>query len=154
MKKFAHINDLFVVPIAVIGLLTIPAQPSPAPPASPTPSPSPSPSPTPTPSATPQPCVYPVTTGLVITTGGKNYAVGDMLRAIGGTSCIENYPFTLRVDTVNANGAVTAVTKIALDSNGYATTSIPPNPIAFGGSATGTGFTATGVSFVTPTPTP
>jgi hypothetical protein len=134
--KFAHINDLFVVPIAVVALLTIPAQP--APPASPTPSPSPSPS------GTPVSCVYPVTAGMVINNAGKNYAVGDRLRAIGGISCIENFPFSLQVSAIDSNGGVTAVTIIGADSNGYLTAgSAPASPIAFAGSATGSGFKAT-----------
>jgi len=138
MKKFAHINDLFVVPIAVLGLLTFPAQPSPAPQASPTPSPSPSPS------GTPVSCVYPVSAGMVINNAGKNYVVNDRLRAIGGISCIENFPFSLQVTAIDANGGVTAVALISADSNGYLSAgSAPSSPIAFAGSATGSGFKAT-----------
>lgn len=149
-KKLRHRNDVFVVPIIVLGLLTVAVQPTIADPRSPTPSPSPSPTPSPsaTPSPTPTTCVYPVTTGMVIASAGKNYTVGDRLRAIGGTSCIENFPFSLQVATVDTNGGVLTVNVILADSNGYVTNGqTPPTPIAFAGSATGSGFKVSGVTF-------
>ncbi len=91
-------------------------------------------------SQTPPPCVYAVPGSMVINNAGHNYVVGDRLRAVGGTECIEAYPFSLQVNSVDANGAVTAATIIAGDSNGYLTR--PANPIAFGGSTTGSDFRA------------
>lgn len=91
-------------------------------------------------SQTPPPCVYAVTGTMVINNGGHNYAVGDRLRAIGGIKCIEDYPLSLRVDSVDANGGVTGATIIVGDSNGYLTR--PSNPIRFSGSATGSDFQA------------
>jgi hypothetical protein len=89
---------------------------------------------------TPPPCVYAVTGTMVINNRGHNYAVGDRLRAIGGIECIENFPFSLRVDSVDVSGGVIAATIIVGDSNGYLTR--PSNPIPFGGSATGSDFQA------------
>ena len=92
------------------------------------------------PSQTPPPCVYAVSSSMVINNGGRNYAVGDRLRAIGGAKCIEAFPLSLQVVSVDTNGAITAATIIDVDSNGYVTQ--PSNPIPFGASATGTGFQA------------
>jgi hypothetical protein len=91
-------------------------------------------------SQTPPPCSYAVAASMVINSPGHNYAVGDRLRAIGGTECIENYPLSLQVNSVDANGGVTTATIIIADSNGYLT--LPSNPIPFGGSATGSDFKA------------
>ena len=91
-------------------------------------------------SQTPPPCVYAVSSSMVINNGGRNYAVGDRLRAIGGTKCVEAFPLSLQVVSVDTNGAITAATIIDVDSNGYVTQ--PSNPIPFGGSATGSGFQA------------
>src|SRR5215467_6788021 len=90
-------------------------------------------------SQTPPPCVYAVSGTMAINNPGQNYAVGDRLRAVGGTECIEAFPLSLQVVSVDpSNGAVTAATIIDADSNGY---SIRPSaPIAFGGSPTGSGF--------------
>ena len=97
-------------------------------------------------SQTPPPCVYAVPSSMVINNRGNNYAVGDRLRAIGGSGCIEAFPFSLRVASVDGNGGVTAATIIDADSNGYVTR--PSNPIAFGGSASGSDFQAS-FSFAT-----
>jgi len=91
-------------------------------------------------SPTPPPCVSAVSSSMVINNAGHNYAVGDRLRAIGGTECIEAFPLSLQVNSVSANGGVTAATMITADSNGYVAN--PSNPIAFGGSPTGSGFQA------------
>jgi hypothetical protein len=91
-------------------------------------------------SQTPPPCVYAVPGSMVINNAGHNYVVGDRLRAVGGTECIENFPFSLQVNSVDVNGGVTAATIIGGDSNGYL--SRPSNPIPFGGSATGSDFRA------------
>jgi hypothetical protein len=89
---------------------------------------------------TPPLCVSAVSSSMVINNGGHNYAVGDRLRAIGGTECIEAFPLSLQVNSVDGNGSVTAATIITSDSNGYVTR--PSSPIAFGGSPTGSGFQA------------
>ena len=68
--------------------------------------------------ATPPPCVY-AQASMVINNDGHNYAVGDRLRAVGGTECIEAFPLSLQVNSVDANGGVTAATIIVPDSNGY-----------------------------------
>jgi hypothetical protein len=91
-------------------------------------------------SQTPPPCVYAGPGSMVINNAGHNYVVGDRLRAVGGTKCIEAFPFSLQVTAVNANGGVTAATIIGGDSNGYLTP--PANPVAFSGSATGSDFRA------------
>jgi hypothetical protein len=96
---------------------------------------------------TPPPCVYAVSSSMVINNGGQNYVVGDRLRAIGGGECIEAFPLSLQVTSVNGNGAVTVATIITADSNGYVTR--PSSPIAFGGSPTGSGFQAS-FSFAAP----
>jgi hypothetical protein len=91
-------------------------------------------------SQTPPPCVYAVSGSMTIDNAGRYYVVGDRLRAVGGSGCIQNFPLSLQVTAVNANGGVTAATIIDADSNGYLT--LPPSPIRFGGSATGTDFKA------------
>ena len=91
-------------------------------------------------SQTPPPCVYAVPSSMVINNGGHNYVVGDRLRAVGGSKCIEAFSLSLQVNSVDVNGRVTAATIIDLDSNGYLTK--PSNPIAFGGSASGSDFQA------------
>ena len=75
-----------------------------------------------------------------IATAGSSYVVGDMLDPAYGNLCdqADNYGFRLRVVSVTSSGGVTAVTIIQWI--GY--TAPPPNPISFGGSATGIGFTA------------
>jgi hypothetical protein len=159
-KRAARIVVLtFVVFAAGLSPTSVSAKQSPTPTAAPTATATATatatPTVTPTPSASPATCVYPITTGLVINSTGKNYAVGDKLRAIGGTSCIENFPFTLQVTAIDVNGGVTAVAIISADSNGYLSAgSAPSNPIGFGGSATGAGFKVSGISFATATPTP
>ena len=72
--------------------------------------------------------------------------VGDNLDPVSGTLCApaDNYGFRLQVASVNGSGGVTAVTIIP----GIGYYILPSNPpglvalIGFGGSATGTGFTA------------
>jgi hypothetical protein len=95
-------------------------------------------------SQTPPPCVTAVPGSMVINNGGHNYVVGDQLRAlgvsIGGSTCTEAFPLSLRVASVDGNGGVTAATIIGADSNGYVTR--PSNPISFGGSASGSDFQA------------
>jgi hypothetical protein len=88
--------------------------------------------------AAPDSCVLIVSAQIV--SPGSFYRAGDMLDPGYGTLCspADNYGFRLRVNSVDGNGGVTAVTVIA--GIGY---SVPPsNPIRFGGSPTGTGFTA------------
>jgi hypothetical protein len=87
---------------------------------------------------TPQPCVYAVT--MTISNAGHDYVVGDQLRAIGGSGCLEAFPLSLSVTSVDSSGGVTAATISVADSNGYLTP--PGNPISFGGSATGSNFKA------------
>jgi hypothetical protein len=96
---------------------------------------------------TPPPCLYAVSSSMVINNAGHNYAVGDRLRAVGGGVCIETFPLSLLVASVDSNGAITAATIISANSNGYLTR--PQNPIAFGGSATGSDFKAS-FSFAPP----
>ena len=93
-----------------------------------------------TPTPAPQ-CVYAVLGSMTITNAGRYYAVGDRIRAVGGIGCLDNFPLSLEVTAVDANGAVTTATIIDADSNGYFT--LPPSPISFGGSATGSDFKAT-----------
>jgi hypothetical protein len=124
MKKFLHSRDgaskgaALIIVLALVMLTTVFSQ-------------------------TPAPCVYAVPISMVINNPGHNYAVGDRLRAVGGIECIENYPLSLQVNSVNASGGVTAATIIGVDSNGYLTSvTKPSNPIPFGGSATGSDFQA------------
>jgi hypothetical protein len=80
---------------------------------------------------------------------GNSYKVGDILDPLFGNLCGagDNYGFRLQVASVAPSGpscvnggCVTAVTIVPGAGIGY---SAPPsNPIRFGGSATGTGFTA------------
>jgi hypothetical protein len=91
-------------------------------------------------SQSPPPCTYAAPGSIVINNRGHNYAVGDRLRAVGGTPCIEAFPLSLQVVAVDGNGGVITVTIIGGDSNGYLTR--PSNPIRFGGSATGSDFQA------------
>lgn len=114
----------------------------PNPPRSPTPTPtaSPSPTPTPTPTVTPDPGCNSISSA-AIASPGSLYKVGDILDPLSGNLCssaAENYGFRLRVASVNGSGGVTGVTIIP--GIGYSGT--PSNPVRFGGSPTGTGFTA------------
>ncbi len=88
--------------------------------------------------AAPDSCVLIVSAQIV--SPGSFYRAGDMLDPGSGTLCspADNYSFRLRVDSVDGNGGVTAVTVIA----GIGYLAPPSNPIRFGGSPTGTGFTA------------
>ena len=83
-------------------------------------------------------CVF--ISSAVPVTAGSFYKVGDMLDPLFGNLCASanDYGFRLSVASVDSNGGVTAVT--ILPGIGY--TAPPPNPVRFGGSATGTGFTA------------
>ena len=107
--------------------------------------PSPTPSPTPSPSQTPCPSPSPGCHGISnvqIATAGSLYKVGDVLDPLLGNLCApdDNYGFRLRVTSVNGSGGVTAVAVVPCVGIGY---SAPPsNPIRFGGSPIGTGFTA------------
>jgi hypothetical protein len=81
-------------------------------------------------------------TGVQIVNPGNFYKVGDNLDPAYGTLCSpgDNYGFRLRVASVDSEstGRVTAVTIIP----GIGYSAPPSNPIAFGGSPSGTGFTA------------
>jgi len=101
---------------------------------------SPTPAPTATPAATPTPGCYSIAS-VQIVTAGNFYAVGDNLDPYLGTLCgaADNYGFRLSVASVDpTDGHVTAVNMIA----GIGYSNPPSNPVRFGGSATGTGFTA------------
>jgi hypothetical protein len=78
---------------------------------------------------------------VTVVTGGSFYRVGDMLNPGYGTLCAptDNYGFRLQVSSVDSNGAVTGVI-IAPGGIGYSV--VPANPVPFGGSPTGIGFTA------------
>jgi hypothetical protein len=78
---------------------------------------------------------------------GNFYMVGDKLDPVSGTLCdpADNYGFRLQVVSVASpgpgcvtGGCVTGVTIIA----GIGYSNAPSNPVAFVGSATGSGFTA------------
>lgn len=72
---------------------------------------------------------------------GSFYKVGDTLDPVYGTLCNpgDNFGFRLQVASVNpSNGQVTSVTIVP----GIGYSNPPSNPIRFGGSASGTGFTA------------
>jgi hypothetical protein len=84
-----------------------------------------------------------------IATAGSLYKVGDSLDPLLGNLCgsADNYGFRLKVASVAPagvgcvnGGCVTAVTIVPGVGIGYS--SPPSNPIRFGGSPTGTGFTA------------
>jgi hypothetical protein len=97
------------------------------------------------PSATATPTGTPVCYSIVgaqIVNTGNYYVVGDTLDPVSGTLCAsapsENYGFRLYVNSVDSVGHVTAVSIIP--GIGYSVR--PSNPIGFGGSATGSGFTA------------
>ena len=129
MKKFLHSHDdtakglalivvlAFVVLATVLGLAYFAAAQTP----------------TPTPG-----CVFLVSAQIV--NPGSSYVVDDILDPVSGTLCppASNYGFRLRVDSVDSVGHVTAVSIIP----GIGYSGLPPNPVGFGGSATGTGFTA------------
>ena len=79
-----------------------------------------------------------------IATAGSLYKVGDSLDPLLGNLCgsADNYGFRLQVTSVDnpSTGRVTGVAVVLCVGIGY---SAPPsNPIRFGGSPTGTGFTA------------
>jgi hypothetical protein len=83
----------------------------------------------------------------VIVTAGNLYQVGDILDPLSGNLCsaADNYGFRLQVASVAPpgpgcvnGGCVTAVTIVP----GIGYSAPPSNPIRFGGSPTGTGFTA------------
>lgn len=85
--------------------------------------------------------------GAVIVTAGNLYQVGDILDPLSGNLCsaADNYGFRLQVASVAPpgpgcvnGGCVTAVTIVP----GIGYSAPPSNPIRFGGSPTGTGFTA------------
>lgn len=85
--------------------------------------------------------------GPVIVTAGNLYKVGDILDPLSGNLCsaADNYGFRLQVASVAPpgpgcvnGGCVTAVTIVP----GIGYSAPPSNPIRFGGSPTGTGFTA------------
>jgi len=69
---------------------------------------------------------------------GNSYKVGDILDPLFGNPCADNYGFRLRVTSVDSFGRVTGVTIVP----GIGYSAPPSNPIRFGGSPTGTGFTA------------
>jgi hypothetical protein len=82
-----------------------------------------------------------------IVTAGNLYKVGDILDPLFGNLCNpdDNYGFRLQVTSVASpgpgcvnGGCVTGVTIIP----GIGYSAPPSNPIRFGGSPTGTGFTA------------
>jgi len=84
----------------------------------------------------------------VIVTAGNLYQVGDILDPLSGNLCAaaDNYGFRLQVASVAPpgpgcvnGGCVTAVTIVP---GGIGYSAPPSNPIRFGGSPTGTGFTA------------
>lgn len=79
---------------------------------------------------------------VTIVTSGSLYQVGDVLDPLLGNVCNavqEDYGFRLSVASVDpSDGHVTAVTIIP----GIGYSSPPTNPIRFGGSPTGRGFTA------------
>jgi hypothetical protein len=81
-------------------------------------------------------------TNVQIATAGSLYKVGDSLDPLLGNLCspADDYSFRLKVTSVNGSGGVTAVTIVPGVGIGYS--SPPSNPIRFGGSPTGTGFTA------------
>ena len=103
------------------------------------------PSPTPTPSQTPCPSPTPgcvAISTVQILTAGNLYKVGDILDPLFGNLCSagDDYGFRLQVASVNGSGGVITVTIVPCFGIGY---SAPPsNPIRFGGSPTGRGFTA------------
>lgn len=148
MKKFIHSDYgasksaalIILLGSVMLGIVLTPvnlnAAPAPAPPASPTPSPTPSPAPSP--SATP--VCYGIVSAQVVN-AGSNYKVGDTLDPVSGTLCdpADNYGFRLQVTSVNGSGGVTGVS-LFFAGIGYWVR--PSDPIVFGGSATGTGFTA------------
>ena len=85
--------------------------------------------------------------GAVIVTAGNLYQVGYILDPLSGNLCsaADNYGFRLQVASVAPpgpgcvnGGCVTAVTIVP----GIGYSAPPSNPIRFGGSPTGTGFTA------------
>lgn len=75
-----------------------------------------------------------------IVNSGNFYKVGDNLNPVSGTLCspADNYGFRLQVASVDSAGRVISVTPIP----GIGYSNPPSNPIAFAGSATGSGFTA------------
>ena len=91
------------------------------------------------------PCKFIVNAAVV--SKGNFYKVGDILDPLLGTLCdpADNYGFRLQVASVDppgttcpTGGCVTGVTLVS--GIGYSTP--PSNPIRFGGSPSGTGFTA------------
>jgi hypothetical protein len=98
------------------------------------------PTPTPGPTATGTPVCYGIVSAQIANAGLK-YVVGDTLDPVSGVLCnsADNYGFRLQVTSVNGSGGVTGVS-IFFSGIGY--WAQPSNPVSFGGSATGTGFTA------------
>ena len=94
---------------------------------------------TPAASPTPTPACYSIVSAAIVNSG-NNYRVNDTLDPVSGTLCApaDNYSFRLRVVSVDSVGRVTAVSIIP--GIGYRV--LPSNPIGFGGSESGTGFTA------------
>jgi hypothetical protein len=144
MKKFPlsyHSGSKGAALIIGLGLLAAVVSPTSPLQASPTPSPTSSPSQTPCPSPTPG-CA--AISSVQIATAGNLYNVGDILDPLSGNLCGsgDNYGFRLQVASVDnpSTGRVTGVAVVPCIGIGY---SAPPsNPIRFGGSPTGTGFTA------------
>ena len=100
-----------------------------------------SPTPTSTPTCTPAPSPSPgcvAISSVQIASAGNLYKVGDILDPLFGNPCADNYGFRLRVTSVDSFGRVTGVTIVP----GIGYSAPPSNPIRFGGSPIGTGFTA------------
>ena len=149
MKKFRHPRDgackgaarIIVLAFVVFATALSPANLSGA-----NPNPPRSPTPTATPIATPTPGCQSISSA-AIASPGNYYKVGDILDPFSGNLCglADNYGFRLQVALVASpgptcvnGGCVTAVTIIP----GIGYSAPPSNPIRFGGSASGTGFTA------------
>jgi len=139
MKKFIHSNygaskgAALIIVLGSVLLATVLAPENVSATATPTP--------TPGPTATGTPVCYGIVSAQIANAGLK-YVVGDTLDPVSGALCntADNYGFRLQVTSVNSSGGVTGVS-IFFSGIGYWTR--PSNPVSFGGSATGTGFTAT-----------
>jgi hypothetical protein len=162
MKKFIHSDYgaskgaalIIVVGSVLLATVLAPenvsAKASPTPTAAPTATatataaatatPTTTPTPTPAPSPTGTPVCY-VIVSAQIANAGSNYKVNDTLDPVSGTLCdpADNYGFRLQVTSVNGSGGVTGV---SLFFAGIGYWAQPSNPVSFGGSATGAGFTA------------
>jgi len=154
MKKFIHSDygaskgAALIIVLGSVLLATVLAPENVSAKASPTPTAAPTatatatttPTPTPGPTATGTPVCYGIVSAQIANAGLK-YVVGDTLDPVSGVLCnsADNYGFRLRVTSVNGSGGVTGVS-IFFSGLGY--WAQPSNPVSFGGSATGTGFTA------------